>query len=327
MYKVSICTPIYGVEKYIERCARSLFEQTYPNIEYVFINDCTPDGSIEILKKLICYYPNRKDSIKIISHEYNKGLAAARNTAIANSTGDFVIHVDGDDSIDIHTVEKLVNHQIAHNSDIVCFDAIAKYVHHTKMFEKDDYDSPKDLLLKMLAGKAQHQVWGHFIRMDLYKKHKIAAIEGVNQAEDYQVMPRLVYYAQSVSTLHEALYFYDCTRESSFTNNFNISSLKQIDRAEEILSVFFADKEQCYITTIKKREASRIAERMKTASLFDDDSYYDNLLKCRDSLPHKYKGIDSLPYIIIMFLKHKSIIRLFVKSYRFLNKILYEIKN
>ena len=53
MYKISVLVPIYGVEQYIERCARSLFEQTYPNLEYVFVNDCTPDRSMEILRQVL----------------------------------------------------------------------------------------------------------------------------------------------------------------------------------------------------------------------------------------------------------------------------------
>lgn len=49
--KVSIIIPVYGVEKYIEKCARSLFEQTYSNIEYIFVNDKSKDDSIDILKR------------------------------------------------------------------------------------------------------------------------------------------------------------------------------------------------------------------------------------------------------------------------------------
>lgn len=67
--KVSILVPVYGVEKYIERCARSLFEQTYDNIEYIFVDDCTKDRSIEILQKVLEDYPNRKNQVKILNHE------------------------------------------------------------------------------------------------------------------------------------------------------------------------------------------------------------------------------------------------------------------
>ena len=66
MLKISILTPIYGVEKYIEQCARSLFEQSYASIEYIFVDDCTPDNSIGILQSLLKEYPERAQQVRII---------------------------------------------------------------------------------------------------------------------------------------------------------------------------------------------------------------------------------------------------------------------
>ena len=66
MTKVSVVIPIYMVEKYIERCARSLFEQTLDDIEYLFINDCTPDSSMNILARVIEDYPKRKFQTRIL---------------------------------------------------------------------------------------------------------------------------------------------------------------------------------------------------------------------------------------------------------------------
>lgn len=84
--KVSVIVLIYKVEKYIERCARSLFCQTMQDIEYVFVNDCTPDCSIQILQSVIDEYPQRKSDIKIISHEKNMGSGVARNYGAQNET-------------------------------------------------------------------------------------------------------------------------------------------------------------------------------------------------------------------------------------------------
>ena len=62
--KVSVIIPVYKVERFIEKCARSLFEQTLEEIEYIFVNDCTPDHSMEILSKVLEEYPRRKNQIK-----------------------------------------------------------------------------------------------------------------------------------------------------------------------------------------------------------------------------------------------------------------------
>lgn len=59
--EVSIIVPIYKSEKYIEKCSRSLFEQTFQSIEYIFVNDCSPDNSIKVIKEILNDYPKRKE--------------------------------------------------------------------------------------------------------------------------------------------------------------------------------------------------------------------------------------------------------------------------
>ena len=71
MYKVSVVIPIYNVEKYIARCARALCKQTLDAIEYIFVNDCTPDRSMLILQSVIQKYPNRSKDVIIITHDHN----------------------------------------------------------------------------------------------------------------------------------------------------------------------------------------------------------------------------------------------------------------
>ena len=119
--KVSVCIPVYGVEKYIERCARSLFEQTMKDdIEFIFVDDCTPDKSIEVLQKVLEEYPNRKDQVKIIHHEVNKGLTGARNTALKYVSGDYIIHCDSDDWVDKDLYATMYKKAAKENADVVC---------------------------------------------------------------------------------------------------------------------------------------------------------------------------------------------------------------
>ena len=100
MPKVSVIVPIYEVEKYIERCVRSLFEQTLDDIEYIFVDDCTKDNSITVLERVIKDYPNRKSQITILHHETNKGLPQARKTGLLSARGDYIAHCDSDDWVD-----------------------------------------------------------------------------------------------------------------------------------------------------------------------------------------------------------------------------------
>ena len=110
MKKVSIIIPIYKAEDFIEECAISLFSQTYENIEYLFVNDCTPDNSIEILKETLNHFPKRQNQVKVITQNRNQGQAAARNKALDTFTGDFVAFVDSDDYLtDINIIADTVS--------------------------------------------------------------------------------------------------------------------------------------------------------------------------------------------------------------------------
>ena len=79
---VSIIVPVYGVERFIERCAVTLFEQTYKDIEYIFVNDATQDKSIEVLRAVMERYPERAKAVQIVEHVQNRGISAARNSGV-----------------------------------------------------------------------------------------------------------------------------------------------------------------------------------------------------------------------------------------------------
>ncbi|MDD7449024.1 MAG: glycosyltransferase family 2 protein [Prevotellaceae bacterium] len=313
--KVSICIPVYKVERYIERCAKSLFEQTYENIEYIFINDCTTDKSISVLDKLISNYPKRKKNVRIVHHKKNRGLAAARNTGVEEAIGEFILWVDSDDSIDRLLVEKLVKLQEEKNADIVCYDLKVLFSNRTEYYRNVNYSDGKDLCLKMLQDIAPHQLCGHLIRRSLYKENNITAKEGVNQAEDYQVMPRLAYYANRVATLHEALYFYDRTTENSFSNSFNVSKSIQISKAEAILSKFFQDKESIFIEQLEKSSADSIVRRMKLLSLQGDEvkeHYKDLTIKLKKISPNVMRSL-RFDFRVIAMIRSKICVRYITK--------------
>lgn len=89
---VSVIIPIFKVRNFIERCACSLFEQTLKDVEYIFVDDASPDDSIDILKACIERYPERRGQVRILVHEHNQGLPAARNTGLVVATGEYVYH-------------------------------------------------------------------------------------------------------------------------------------------------------------------------------------------------------------------------------------------
>lgn len=107
LYKVSVIIPIYKVEPFVARCAQSLMEQTLTDVEYIFVDDASPDNSIAVLRKVITKYPERSNYVKVLTHTENKGLPAARNTGLAVAQGEYIFHCDSDDFVEPDMLEQL----------------------------------------------------------------------------------------------------------------------------------------------------------------------------------------------------------------------------
>ena len=215
--KVSILVPIYNVSLYIERCARSLFEQTFEDIEYIFVDDATPDNSIEILKYVLEQYPNRQNQVKIIHHRNNKGLATSRNTAIEASKGDYIAVVDSDDYIEKNMIEELYTFAAAKKADIVVFDAIFEYA-EKKEYISDKLSNNKDENIeKILSQKISHSLWNKFVKKEFFKMIECRVPDGLNYGEDFHVTFRLFYYAESIYKRDKTYYHYNCINNQSIT--------------------------------------------------------------------------------------------------------------
>ena len=175
----------------------------------------------------------------------------------------------------------------------------------------------------MLQGLAPHQLCGHLIKKDLYVNNNIFATEGVNQAEDFQVMPRLAYFATNVATLHEALYFYDRTTENSFSNNLDIEKSLQISRAEDIISEFFKDKSKIFQDSLEVNKARSLINRIKYFSLQGNDvnEHYNDLIITLKEIRHCVVRQLRFDYRLIALVKRKQyvgyITRFLNTSYKF----------
>lgn len=260
--KVTIAVPIYGVETKIERCVRSLFEQTYYEIEYLFVDDCTPDNSIIILKNVLEDYPSRKDHVHIVKHEQNRGLGAARNTAVEHCQTEFIIHVDSDDYVDTRLVEKVMRKQQECGADIVSFNygEVQKsgkivYKKYAAIESKDEWS------FQILKRKYKCAVWSLLIRVSLYKDNKLRVLEGVDMGEDYQITPCLFYYAKTIVAIPDILYYY-VKNDTSYTATFDRVKTEQTLIGVNRLKEFFKDKGDDFYSASLQGEAMVLAMYM-----------------------------------------------------------------
>ena len=263
---VSILVPVYNVEKYIERCARSVFEQTYENLEYIFVDDCTPDNSVAILQKVMEDYPDRKKQTKIIHHDRNRGIAATRNTAVENCSGDFLTHVDSDDWIELNAVEIFVKKQQENDADIVSSNTFSHFSDGSFKIGDTCSSLQGDPFLKIISAKAAHHLWGRLIRVDLYRKNGILCKEGVNQGEDLQTFPQLAYYCHFHDCVNIPLYHYNAFNINSYSykEHYSLSDIVQIHESFNIFYSFLIPKEsEKYGKVLAKRKMDYLFFLMK----------------------------------------------------------------
>ena len=207
MPKVSIIIPIYNVEKYIERCARSLFEQTEEDIEFIFVNDCTPDNSMQILNDVIKDYPSRKNQIKILENENNQGISLTRLRGLKEATGEYIIHCDSDDLADKDMYNELYNYAKDNDYDYVwCDYCIEDDGNHLKI-QSQKCNIDKNVIFKSLMnGSLKGTLWNRLIKRTIYTDKLVYPKS--NMIEDLLLVVQFTFYAECIGYLAKPMYHY-----------------------------------------------------------------------------------------------------------------------
>ncbi len=219
---VSIIVPVYNVENFIEKCATTLFEQDYDNIEYIFVNDCTPDGSIGVLKEIAEKYPNRKNSIKIINKVKNEGSFKARQTGLKNANGEYIMQIDSDDWVECDMISSSISKLLLENSDIVIFDLYEEFKNRSRIKSFNAPINKFDLLNSFTIKPGyMNYVCNKLVKKDLYDEIVFDDYK-INMCDDLYMSFRLCFNAKRISMLNKPLYHYNRKNTQSITNSYKI---------------------------------------------------------------------------------------------------------
>ena len=221
MLKVSVLIPIWNVEKYIERCLRSVFEQTIADqAEFILVNDCSPDNSMKIAETVINDYPHLKNQIKVINHETNRGSAAARDTLLKNAAGKYFIFVDSDDWVEPNYLEELLNAAEREDADVVGCNVIAEWSDHSQIFKIMLPDNPRTCIRMGLEGGIfSGVVWNKIFKREVFSLHSDHQwlIEGADIGEDLFFNIQFFIYAKKIVYLDKELYHYNFINQNSLS--------------------------------------------------------------------------------------------------------------
>ncbi len=290
MKKVSIIVPIYNVEKYIERCAVSLFEQDFNDIEYVFVNDCTPDDSVVILQKVIEKYPNRKPNIKIIHHKENKGLGGARKTGLEDAVGDYILHIDSDDWVELNMVSELYTKAKETDADIVACDYFLSYK-DKDIYKKQDYteNTEKDIW-NLWIGVLRPYVWNKLIKRNLYIDYAIYPSIEISIIEDFWLMTRLFSVAKKIAYVAKAFLHYWQNNINALTKNMNEKYFRELEWLIKSTEKFLKE-EGLYKKYIEAFNTKKLAYVL----WFNNGQYDRKLINSICPNANKLKYIDQQP--------------------------------
>lgn len=232
---VSIIIPAYNVEKYIQRCLESLFNQTYENIEIILIDDGSQDRTGEI-----CHELSQKDTRLSYVYKKNEGQGIARNLGIELSKGEFITFADADDWCDSKYVEKMYLSMKAYHTDIcVCDKYGIKLDDEGNIIEKkviEQWMQPNERIEieknKNLIYQIKFSLWSKMFRRELLAENQI--LQPSHKFENNTVIPQIVSNAKYLSMVDEPLYYYWMNRKSSTINNIDsyfdmIKCLKTVD--------------------------------------------------------------------------------------------------
>lgn len=237
---VSVLVPVYGVERYIAACARSLFEQRGADAEFIFVDDASSDGSIDRLREVAAGYPALAERVRIVRHAHNRGLGAARRTAIEAAKGEYILHVDSDDALaDDRALARLLAEAQRTGADMVFggyrqTPAGRRFVRASR----PDRDRVLGSLLRQ-DYRTANRIWGILIRRTLHTRCGVWPVEGLNFAEDYAVLPRLVYCASRIAAVDLPLYAYRTASTGSYMNTLSRRSADAYVAANRIVTDFF----------------------------------------------------------------------------------------
>lgn len=221
MPKVTIAIPVYNGAKHLDRLCKSLFQQTFSDIEFLFVDDCSTDNSISIIKQQLDLYPDRFPNTRIITHDHNQGLAANKTECFLQATGDYLLVIDDDDDLELNTIEILYNKAIDDDADIV----VSDFFWHTNgkirriNFLPENAPDTSNAIRNSILDRtcSWPTIWCKLFRRSLFTSNPVVWPTD-SLGEDVLISATSAYFAHSISYVRIPLYHY-YLHHDSFSNN------------------------------------------------------------------------------------------------------------
>lgn len=213
MAEFSIIVPVYNVEKEIRKCLDSIKNQTYGDFEVLCVDDCGKDSSMDIVRE----YAQKDNRFKILTHEHNRGVSAARNTGLDNASGKYTMFVDSDDWLETNALEIIKDNFDKSKSEVIVFNIYNCYPDGKKEInDTTNFKKTQALLTENNLNTFIGVVWNRAYKTSLINDNHIRFPEGMI-IEDSDFTFKISMHLKSVFIIEDVLYNYLRNREGSYT--------------------------------------------------------------------------------------------------------------
>lgn len=211
---ISIIVPVYNVEEHFEKCLDSILSQSYQNIEVILVNDGSTDKSGQI-----CNSYSERDKRIIVIHQKNEGAAMARCNGYNASSGKYIYFIDGDDYIDLNTIQILYDNLVKSGADIVVGQFCDDYDGYLYVPERAVYgEFTGEEIISLLKTNYLYDYKTQIAGVQtglcsrLYKREILEGIldkgKGLWMGEDAICNLNIILRAKKLVVLHDVLYYY-----------------------------------------------------------------------------------------------------------------------
>lgn len=241
---ISIVVPVFNAERYLPHCVESILAQTYKNWELILVDDGSLDRS-----GTICDAFAKQDSRIHVIHQENGGVSSARNTGIEYATGEWLVFIDADDSINSLTLEECARH--FENNDVIRFSMRLIFSQNEDRFKdfiledmsKDDY------LNWIVSRKTFLGVCGGMYRTRLIQDNRIRFNPTIINGEDWLMLATIVNNSSSCFFIQAPLYYYNRTNNQSCTYSFNYEG------ADSAISALYLIEDMLQSNVVVKKDS------------------------------------------------------------------------
>ena len=308
--KVSVIIPVYNVAEYIEKCLYSVIQQKTDNIECILVDDCGTDNSIAIAEKIIDQY-NGPISFKILHHDYNRGLSAARNTGIDTATGEYLFFLDSDDEVSGNAIEMLLS-EAQEQPDV-------------EIVVGNMYSEPHDDYYELKLDNYPYRITSnHQIRKAFFCNQPLIPVMACNKLirRDF-ILKNKLFFKEGIIHEDELWIFYviNCIHSIVLINNYTYIRYK---RPQSITTTSSQQNSANYMAGIILEILQKINPPCKEMQILFYTRYFFYFHPYIHNTK-EYKSIFSLLFKALINHKHYKAAALFLLQ-RYSNKIVFKLK-